>query len=315
MPHREALLALASKVRDDMIRAIPAGRKVKYSGNWSDIVRVLSAAREVTLKLANVNYIPTTPAPFTTVCGDVHGQGSDFLSIFAKFGKPSVQHPYLFNGDLVDRGPNGVEIAVILASLMIDRPGSIYVNRGNHEVKKVFRLYGFGNELRSKFKSDADKVEAAFVGWFSSLPIAHIVDRRVFVTHGGPPRKRATTVADINSLTRDVEEPKKEIFDMLWSDPTPGGHGRGFRYNATETETFLNAVGCEFLMRSHEMKDEGFEIHHGGLTTTVFSAPNYCGAYKNKGAVALVKHGAERKLAPELVPFEAATANALMTDL
>ena len=27
--------------------------------------------------------------------------------------------------------------------------------------------------------------------------------------------------------------------------------------------------------RSHEVKDEGYEVAHGGLCITVFSAPNY----------------------------------------
>lgn len=30
------------------------------------------------------------------------------------------------------------------------------------------------------------------------------------------------------------------------------------------------------MVRSHEVKDEGYEIEHDGKLITVFSAPNYC---------------------------------------
>ena len=33
---------------------------------------------------------------------------------------------------------------------------------------------------------------------------------------------------------------------------------------------------AELLVRSHEVKDEGYEIEHEGKLITVFSAPNYC---------------------------------------
>jgi serine/threonine-protein phosphatase 5 len=33
---------------------------------------------------------------------------------------------------------------------------------------------------------------------------------------------------------------------------------------------------AELVVRSHEVKDEGYEIEHYGKLITVFSAPNYC---------------------------------------
>ena len=30
------------------------------------------------------------------------------------------------------------------------------------------------------------------------------------------------------------------------------------------------------MVRSHEVKDEGYEVDHDGKLITVFSAPNYC---------------------------------------
>ena len=39
------------------------------------------------------------------------------------------------------------------------------------------------------------------------------------------------------------------------------------------------------LVRSHEVKPEGFEYQKGGKVLTVFSAPNYCGEFDNSGAM------------------------------
>jgi len=38
------------------------------------------------------------------------------------------------------------------------------------------------------------------------------------------------------------------------------------------------------VIRSHEMKENGYELEHGGRLMTIFSAPNYCDQMKNKGA-------------------------------
>lgn len=41
------------------------------------------------------------------------------------------------------------------------------------------------------------------------------------------------------------------------------------------TERFLEQNKLDFIIRSHEVKAEGYEVTHSGKCITVFSAPNY----------------------------------------
>jgi serine/threonine-protein phosphatase 5 len=65
------------------------------------------------------------------VVGDTHGQFQDVITIFDKLGRPSAQNPYLFNGDIVDRGSMGVEILTLILAWKLADPDSIFINRGN----------------------------------------------------------------------------------------------------------------------------------------------------------------------------------------
>ena len=40
-----------------------------------------------------------------------------------------VSSQFLFNGDLVDRGPHGVEVACLVFAFMLLYPESVFVNR------------------------------------------------------------------------------------------------------------------------------------------------------------------------------------------
>ena len=48
------------------------------------------------------------------------------------------------------------------------------------------------------------------------------------------------------------------------------------------TKRFLEDNGLQLLVRSHEVKEEGYEVAHDGYCITVFSAPNYCDQMGNK---------------------------------
>jgi hypothetical protein len=60
------------------------------------------------------------------------------------------------------------------------------------------------------------------------------------------------------------------------------------------TENFLKRNNLDYIIRSHEVKDMGYEVAHNGKCITVFSAPNYCDTMGNKGAY-IILNGKEMK--------------------
>ena len=103
------------------------------------------------------------------------------------------------------------------------------------------------------------------------------------------------------------EIPKSGLFcDLVWADPvdndtgaleqdelTKSNEARGCSYyfGYKLAKGFLSKNGLLSVIRAHEAQANGFKMYHWGgqkqfpTVITIFSAPNYCDFYNNKGAV------------------------------
>jgi hypothetical protein len=55
-------------------------------------------------------------------------------------------------GDYVDRGTKSLETIIMLLSLKLKYPESIFLLRGAHEDRKINKYMGFGDECAYKLK-------------------------------------------------------------------------------------------------------------------------------------------------------------------
>jgi len=229
-----------------------------------------------------------------TVCGDTNGQYYDLLNIFELNGLPLEENPYLFNGDFVDRGSFSAEVILALFSLKVLYPTAMYMSRGNHETTNMNKIYGFQGEVKAKFSVQMGELFKEAFNW---LPLAHVLNGKVFVVHGGLFTKDGVTLDEIRALDRNREPPDEGIMcEALWSDPqeepgrSPSKRGVGVAFGPDVTKSFLRENGLQLLVRSHEVRDEGYDVMHDGYCITVFSAPNYCDQMGNKGAFIRFEH-------------------------
>ncbi|KAF0492478.1 protein phosphatase 5 [Gigaspora margarita] len=272
---------------EDMMECFKNQKKIhrKYA------FQIILAVRKMMLELPSLVDVTIPQNCKLTVCGDVHGQFYDFLNIFKINGLPSEENMYLFNGDFVDRGSFSVEVILTLFAFKWLYPTSVYLTRGNHETDDMNKVYGFEGEVKAKY---SEQMFELFSETFTALPLAHIVNQKILVVHGGLFSKDDVTLDDIRNIDRFGKRQPEHgslMCELLWSDPQPlpgrgpSKRGVGIQFGPDVTEKFLKRNNIDLLIRSHEVKENGYVIEHNGKCITVFSAPNYCDTIGNKGAL------------------------------
>eukprot|EP00008_Paramoeba_atlantica_P002382 CAMPEP_0201502682 /NCGR_PEP_ID=MMETSP0151_2-20130828/84261_1 /ASSEMBLY_ACC=CAM_ASM_000257 /TAXON_ID=200890 /ORGANISM="Paramoeba atlantica, Strain 621/1 / CCAP 1560/9" /LENGTH=1061 /DNA_ID=CAMNT_0047896295 /DNA_START=611 /DNA_END=3796 /DNA_ORIENTATION=- len=285
---------------------------------WEHAFIILQTAARMFRVESNIVHLTVYPGIDLTICGDLHGQLPDLLTIFRLRGLPSANNWYVFNGDVVDRGEHGVECLLLILAFKIAFPRSVFVNRGNHETRSMNEKYGFADEVRAKYGRQNQDI---FHEVFRTLPLATCIQGKAIVLHGGLFSRDGVTLGEISHIDRFTDPPtgmlnslEDQVFEeILWSDPvkqqgrTVTSRGAGIGFGPDVTKDFLQRNNLHLLIRSHEVVSQGYQVSHDYRLITIFSASNYCGFYNNFGAVIAITEN----LIPTFVKYRADNIQAL----
>uniref|UniRef100_A0A8B9HP98 protein-serine/threonine phosphatase n=1 Tax=Astyanax mexicanus TaxID=7994 RepID=A0A8B9HP98_ASTMX len=224
--------------------------------------QMLVQVKEVLSKLPSLVEITLKETEKITICGDTHGQYYDLLNIFELNGLPSPTNPYLFNGDFVDR--------VI----------SLY-SPGNHETDNMNQMYGFEGEVKAKYTAQMFQLFSEVFQW---LPLAQCINSKVLVMHGGLFSEDGISVLIYSCKSLKLYFGKNCLICFSQNGRSISKRGVSCQFGPDVTQRFLEQNKLQYIVRSHEVKAEGYEVTHSGKCITVFSAPNYCDQMGNKGA-------------------------------
>ncbi|CAK7893235.1 serine/threonine-protein phosphatase 4 catalytic subunit [[Candida] anglica] len=285
---------------DETIEAIHACKHIPEK----DVEELCTKAIELLIDEANIQQVDTP----VTICGDIHGQLHDLITLFKTGGKcPGTR--YLFLGDFVDRGFYSLESFLLLLALKVRYPDRITLIRGNHESRQITTVYGFYDECIRKYGSV--NVWRYCCEVFDYLSLGAVVGGKggVFCIHGGL-SPDIETINQIRVLDRKQEVPHEGgMCDLLWSDPedVPGWaispRGAGYLFGKNEVDKFLQVNDISLIARAHQLVMEGYkEMFDQGLVT-VWSAPNYCYRCGNLASVLTI----DDDLTRNYKVFEAAT--------
>jgi serine/threonine-protein phosphatase with EF-hand domain len=311
-----------AQVVKDIMDVYRAGGKI----NRDSAVRLMKRCYASMKKLDNTVHLTIGGGSKVTVLGDTHGSINDVIHVLDEVGLPSNENKYVFNGDFVDRGKYGAEVALLLFAVYTYDPANVVLNRGNHEDGPINEVYGFKDECFQKYDESTYDM---FVELFTHLPLFTIINKSIFIVHGGLFNNKDVKLEELDKIDRTdyIAQPQvpypecieglepslawAEYFkqlqrDALWSDPhqeeglIENKRGSGVHFGPDIAQLFMTNNDLSMIIRSHECVRRGFFLPFENtalpsahnpkkypLLCTLFSASNYGGS-DNEGAYIVV---------------------------
>jgi serine/threonine-protein phosphatase PP1 catalytic subunit len=222
------------------------------------------------------------------ICGDVHGQYHDLLRLFEYGGMPPESN-YIFLGDFVDRGKQGLEVITLMFAYKTLYPENFFMLRGNHECASITRIYGFYDECKRRYNI---KMWKTFCDVFNCLPLCALIDEKIMCMHAGL-SPELNSFDQVRRLVRPTDVPDTGLVcDLIWADPdkditgwAENDRGVSFIFGPDVVSSFLQKHDMDLVVRSHQVVEDGYEFFAKRQLITIFSAPNYCGEFDNAGAM------------------------------
>uniref|UniRef100_A0A2A4J6N0 Serine/threonine-protein phosphatase n=1 Tax=Heliothis virescens TaxID=7102 RepID=A0A2A4J6N0_HELVI len=159
--------------------------------------------------------------------GDLHGNLGALLTMESALwpsGSALSAARLLFLGDFVDRGAHGTELMAYLLAAKLQRPDAVLMVRGNHETRDIQKMFTFYNECIVKYGDlEGTKIWNAINNVFDVLPLAAVIDDKVFCCHGGiPPPWVCPLISAIDKVPVPLTRPAEQssiAWELLWNDP------------------------------------------------------------------------------------------------
>ncbi len=164
---------------------------------------------------------------------------------------------------------------------------------GNHECRIIQQNFTFHSECMAKFGPDlGGKIWEEVNRVFDVMPIAAVIDRKIFCVHGGIPPPwmgEGGSIRALDKVKRDIPDPEAEaplVWEYLWNDPLPSEatqeeeeeeetaksakevegfvenwrRGTGHMFSHGALDQFLQRNGLSHIIRAHEVKQAGFQV-------------------------------------------------------
>lgn len=234
--------------------AFSSKRMAMDDNMWDNLAYIIPLLCRQMNQVLQSETIVVKVEPDCLIFGDVHGNLNDIHHIYTHciINPRYAKYRFIFLGDYIDRGPKPIEILCFLFALKLSDPNRFILLRGNHEVLRVNRKYGFQALCEHIFEDTFLRYpiigKLAFESFnrtFTYLPLAAIVrgtgNHSLFCCHGGIPNQKLKsdghhrspwTISELNALTNQYHpsllEPTKHegkgyraLNEILWNDPIP----------------------------------------------------------------------------------------------